>query len=119
MHDTTATTGTPSTTGAPRRIRRSLGRKAAAAGFALAMAATPGVVAAPAANAQPVGMSINMNPDDWAAGAGSIFGSAGMIGQFLQDPAGSVSGLGETGELIVGCIIASSSDGPLPMECQW
>lgn len=119
MHDITHTETARSTTGAPRRTaRRSFGRKAAAAGFALAMAATPGIIAAPAANAQPVVGSINMDPEDWAAGAGSVFGSAGMFGQFLQDPAGSVSGSVETTTHIIGCFVASSG-GEIPQQCQW
>lgn len=119
MHDITHTDTARSTTGAPRRTaRRSFGRKAAAAGFALAMAATPGIVAAPAANAQPGVGSINMDPEDWAAGAGSVFGSADMIGQILKDPGNFVTGSIETGTYIIGCFVASSG-GEMPQQCQW
>lgn len=124
MHGTTAHLDIATSTAdtkrhtARRTPRRALGRKVAAVGFALAMAATPGIIAAPAANAQPVGMSINLNPEDWVAGAGSVFGSADMIGRIAQDPGGFITGSAETTNHIVGCIIADSL-GALPQECMF
>lgn len=95
---------------APRTPARRTARRIATVGAALALAAAPGIAAAPAANAQPFLGSLNLSPEAWVITPGSVESAVQGSATIAADPIGIATGSLDFASHVLGCYLGTVPD---------